>query len=126
MTTTSTTSPETTTEPTSGVSTSGAGTGTDPAAPAAGATAPVSPQADSSGFYRLQDQKLQFAPNVVHAPGYTLTRESREQLELPKDGWAWFDSSEAAHAHHNLPLPKPEPTGRQRRPEERPEPAGRR
>ena len=99
---------------------------TDPAAPAAGTTAPVSPQADSSGFYRLQDQKLQFAPNVVHAPGYTLTRESREQVELPKDGWAWFDSSEAAHAHHDLPLPKPEPTGRQRRPEERPEPAGRR
>ena len=122
MTTTSETSSETTTNgPISGVNSA-----TDPAAPAPVTTAPVSPQADSSGFYRLQDQKLQFAPNVVHAPGYTLTRESREQLELPKDGWAWFDSSEAAHAHHNLPLPKPEPTGRQRRPEERPEAAARR
>jgi hypothetical protein len=99
---------------------------TDSAAPPPVTTAPVSPQADSSGFYRIQDQKLQFAPNVVHAPGYTLTREGRQQLELPKDGWAWFESGEAAHAHHNLPLPKPEPTGRQRRPEERPEPAGRR
>jgi hypothetical protein len=118
---TSTTSPETTTGPISGDNSA-----TDSAAPPPGTTAPVSPQADSSGFYRLQDQKLQFAPNVVHAPGYILTRENREQLELPKDGWAWFDSSEAAHAHHNLPLPKPEPTGRQRRPEARPEPAGRR
>ena len=68
-------------------------------APAVGpGDAPAAPQADTSGFYRLQDQALQFAPNVVPAPG----------------------SSEAAHAHHNLPLLKPEPQGRHRRPDPRP------
>jgi hypothetical protein len=82
-------------------------TETTASTPAAGpGDAPAAPQADTSGFYRLQDQALQFAPNVVHAPGYTLTREGREQLDLPRDGWAWFESSEAAHTHHNLPLPK--------------------
>ncbi|MFM7311942.1 MAG: hypothetical protein ACKO0M_02045 [Cyanobium sp.] len=89
------------------------------AAAAGPGDAPEAPQSDSSGFYRLQDQTLQFAPNVVHAPGYTLTREGRAQLDLPRDGWAWFDSREAAYAHHNLPIPKPEPQGRHRRPDPR-------
>ena len=103
-----------------------AGTASSPAAAAGPGDAPAAPQADTSGFYRLQDQALQFAPNVVHAPGYTLTREGREQLDLPRDGWAWFESSEAAHTHHNLPLPKPEPQGRHRRPDPRSEAANRR
>lgn len=63
--------------------------------------------ADTSGFYRLQDGQLQFAPNGVHAPGYTLSRDNREALELPHDGWQWFDSTEAAHSHHGLPMPQP-------------------
>ena len=62
--------------------------------------------ADTSGFYRLQDGQLQFAPNAVHAPGYSLSRDNREALELPHDGWQWFDTSETAHAHHGLPLPQ--------------------
>ncbi len=81
--------------------------GSSPAAPSlqdsssAGASGP-----DTSGFYRLQDQTLQFAPNEVHAPDYTLSRLDRERLPLPHDGWQWFDSAEAAHAHHGLELPK--------------------
>lgn len=63
--------------------------------------------ADSSGFYRLQGEQLQFAPNAVHAPGYVLSRDNREALELPHDGWQWFDSIEAAHSHHGLPIPQP-------------------
>ena len=70
-------------------------------------TPPAAPPMDSSGFYRLQGEQLQFAPNAVHAPGYALSRENREALELPHDGWQWFDTSEAAHAHHGLPLPQP-------------------
>jgi len=62
--------------------------------------------ADTSGFYRLQDGQLQFAPNAVHAPGYSLSRDNREALELPHDGWQWFDTREAAHSHHGLPLPQ--------------------
>lgn len=72
----------------------------DPAAP------PTGP--DTSGFYRLQDKTLQFAPNEVHAPGYSISRLDRERLPLPHDGWQWFDSAEAAHSHHGLELPKPE------------------
>lgn len=102
-----------------------AGTASAPAAAAGPGDTLAAPQADTSGFYRLQDQTLQFAPNVVHAPGYTLTREGREQLDLPRDGWAWFESSEAAHVHHNLPLPKPEPQGRHRRHDPRSEAANR-
>jgi hypothetical protein len=70
-------------------------------------TSPAAPPMDSSGFYRLQADALQFAPNEVHAPGYTLTRSSLASTALPKDGWDWFDSAEAAYAHHKLPLPQP-------------------
>jgi hypothetical protein len=90
---------------------------TDGAAPVTGSS--VTPQSDSSGFYRLDGQSLQFAANEVHAPGYTLTRSSRASTALPKDGWDWFDSAEAAYAHHNLPQPQPEQPGRPRRPEPR-------
>jgi hypothetical protein len=75
----------------------------DTAAPPAPPTGP-----DTSGFYRLQDKALQFAPNEVHAPDYSLSRLDRERLPLPHDGWQWFDTAEAAHAHHGLELPKPE------------------
>ena len=80
---------------------------------------PAVPTANTSGFYRLQGQSLQFAPNEVHAPDYTLSRSNRAGTALPKDGWDWFDTAEAAYAHHNLPLPQPEQTGRPRRPEPR-------
>lgn len=70
-------------------------------------TPSAAPPVDSSGFYRLQDGQLQFAPNAVHAPGYSLSRDNREALELPHDGWQWFDTREAAHSHHGLPLPQP-------------------
>lgn len=73
---------------------------------------------NTSGFYRLQGDALQFAPNVVHAPDYILSRSDRARIALPKDGWDWFDTAEAAYTHHNLPLPQPKPeqTGGPRRP----------
>lgn len=64
---------------------------------------PAAPPVDSSGFYRLQGEQLQFAPNAVHAPGYSLSRDNREALELPHDGWLWFDTREAAQSHYGLP-----------------------
>jgi len=73
--------------------------------PAATPAPPMGP--DTSGFYRLQDKTLQFAPNEVHAPDYSLSRLDRERLPLPHDGWQWFDTREAAHSHHGLPLPQP-------------------
>lgn len=83
----------------------------DPAAPPAPPTGP-----DTSGFYRLQDKTLQFAPNEVHAPDYSLSRLDRERLPLPHDGWQWFDTAEAAHAHHGLELPKPEAQTQEQKP----------
>lgn len=83
----------------------------DPAAPPAPPTGP-----DTSGFYRLQDKTLQFAPNEVHAPDYSLSRLDRERLPLPHDGWQWFDTAEAAHAHHGLELPKPEAQAQEQKP----------
>jgi hypothetical protein len=82
-------------------------------------TPPQTPQTDSSGFYRLQGDTLIYAPNEVHAPGYSLSRSTRAATALPKDGWDWFDSAEAAYAHHNLPLPQPAQPGRHRGPEPR-------
>jgi hypothetical protein len=80
---------------------------------------------DTSGFYRLQGDSLQFAPNEVHAPGYTLSRSNRAATALPKDGWDWFHNAEAAYAHHNLPLPQPEPLGGLRGSGPRPEASNR-
>ncbi len=80
----------------------------DPAAP------PTGP--DTSGFYRLRDKTLQFAPNEVHAPGYSLNRLDRERMPLPHDGWQWFDTAEAAYAHHGLELPKAEAQAQEPKP----------
>ena len=66
----------------------------------------ATPAIDSSGFYRREGDTLICAPNTVHAPDYTLLRSDRARIALPKDGWDWFDSAEAAYAHHNLPLPQ--------------------
>ena len=82
--------------------------------PATSTAPPTGP--DTSGFYRLQDKSLQFAPNEVHAPDYSLSREDRQRLPLPHDGWQWFDSTEAAHAHHGLELPKPEAPAQEPKP----------
>lgn len=84
------------------------------ASPAASSAAHAAARAararpNTSGFYRLQGQSLQFAANVVHAPDYILSRNDRARIALPKDGWDWFDSSEQAHAHHNLSMPASAP-----------------
>ena len=115
--------------------TTSTGTGTeitpDAAAPPAGSRAATAAsyagraRENTSGFYRLQGENLQFAPNVVHAPDYILSRSDRARIALPKDGWDWFDSAEAAYAHHNLPMPQPEPLGGLRGSGPRPEASNR-
>lgn len=86
-------------------------TGAPAAAPPGPPTGP-----DTSGFSRLQDKALQFAPNEVHAPDYSLSRLDRERLPLPHDGWQGFDSAEATHAHHGLELPKAEAQAQEPKP----------
>jgi hypothetical protein len=127
-----TATPSTPTEPTmASASTTGTETTPDAAASAAGTSAApadldsAGAKVNTSGFYRLQGQSLQFAPNVVHAPDYLLSRSDRARIALPKDGWDWFDTAEAAYAHHNLPLPQPEQPGGPRRSGPRPEASNR-
>jgi hypothetical protein len=134
MTTATASNPDEPTMDSASTTSTGTGTGTeitpDAAAPPAGNRAAAASyagraQANTSGFYRLQGENLQFAPNVVHAPDYILSRNDRARIALPKDGWDWFDTAEAAYTHHNLPLPQPEQTGGLRGPGPRPEASNR-
>jgi len=46
---------------------------------------------DTSGFYKLEDENWQYAPNFVYAPTYTLLRELKDTYTYPIDGWVWYD-----------------------------------
>lgn len=54
------------------------------------------------GFY-LYEEELLYAPNFVHAPDYSLTKEQKDNYSYPNNGWYWFDSEEEAIAFFNLP-----------------------
>ena len=56
---------------------------------------------DTSGFYRLRDDKLTHAPNAVRAPTYDLFRKDKDSYTYPVHGWYWFDSEEDAKAFFN-------------------------
>jgi hypothetical protein len=57
---------------------------------------------DTSGFYRLNNDKLTHAPNVVRAPTFDLFRADRDTYTYPVQGWYWFDSEEAAKTFFNI------------------------
>lgn len=50
---------------------------------------------DTSGFYKNDKGVLRHAPNFVHSPSYSLTRETKAE-KAAMDGWQWFDSVEEA------------------------------
>lgn len=52
---------------------------------------------DTSGFYKLADGHVFYAPNAVHNINYTLSRDTREKLPAA-GGWQWFDDRSAAQA----------------------------
>jgi hypothetical protein len=45
----------------------------------------------TAGFYKLEDDNWQYAPNFVYAPNYTLLKEEKDTYEYPVDGWSWYD-----------------------------------
>lgn len=55
---------------------------------------------NTSGFYKLNSDQtgLIYAPNFVHGPGYSLTRESHENETYPVNGWTWYESDVAAYS----------------------------
>jgi hypothetical protein len=59
---------------------------------------------DTSGFYRMSEETLFFAPNAVRAPTYDLFRKDKDTYTYPVEGWYWFDTREAARAFFGLPL----------------------
>jgi hypothetical protein len=58
---------------------------------------------NTSGFYRLRDDKLTRAPKAVRAPTYDLFREDKDNHTYPVDGWYWFDSETDAKEFFNIP-----------------------
>ena len=48
---------------------------------------------DTSGFYKLEDNNWQYAPNFVYGPSYELLRENKDSYTYPVEGWKWYDKS---------------------------------
>ena len=52
---------------------------------------------DTSGFYKLADNnEILFAPNFVHMPGRSLTRDDESDKIDSYNGWQWYDTQDAA------------------------------
>lgn len=45
----------------------------------------------TAGFYKLEDDNWQYAPNFVDAPSYQLDKELKDTYTYPIDGWSWYD-----------------------------------
>ena len=60
---------------------------------------------DTSGFYKLNKDKLLFAPNFVASKAAELKREKKDAQKYPVDGWYWFDTEDAAYAFFKIAKP---------------------
>lgn len=59
----------------------------------------------TSGFYRKQDNQLQFGRFYVLHQDYELHRHLKDTYQYPVDGWSWYESEEAARLALELPAP---------------------
>lgn len=57
---------------------------------------------DTSGFYKLNESGLLFAPNFVHMPGLSIHKDNEEDKTGTYNGWQWFDNEALAYTHHGL------------------------
>lgn len=57
----------------------------------------------SDGFYKYEGGVLLYGKEFVMSAAYTLTRENKDSLTLPIDGWNWFDNEDAARSAYGLP-----------------------
>lgn len=60
---------------------------------------------DTSGFYKLEDGIVIFAPNFVYGSGFELLRENPDAYDFPVCGWYWFETELMAHEFFNVKLP---------------------
>jgi len=60
----------------------------------------------SAGFYKYfsETQEILYAPNRVHTPIGSVTKETKGEI----DGWKWFDSEYEAYAANNMTPLNPE------------------
>ena len=58
------------------------------------------------GFYKAEGEYLLYAPNDVHTPEGSLTREAhaRGEYSYPMYGWTWFDNATDAGAALNATI----------------------
>jgi hypothetical protein len=64
---------------------------------------------DTSGFYRLDDGVLLYAPNAVMGADLELLRSEHASYTYPILGWYWFDTEAAAREYFDLPPEEPTP-----------------
>jgi len=57
---------------------------------------------NSSGFYKLNSDRLQYAASSVFAPNFTLLAEDHASYAYPVSGWYWFDSYEEGEAFFHI------------------------
>jgi len=50
-------------------------------------------------FYKRDGEELLVAPNFVRAPGYDLFADQKDTYTYSVDGWAWYDTLDAAMAN---------------------------
>jgi hypothetical protein len=46
----------------------------------------------TQGFYKKQNNEIQYAPNFIEGNGYVLISSEKDTYEYPVDGWYWFNS----------------------------------
>lgn len=57
---------------------------------------------DTSGFYKLGNGELLFAPNAVNGPGFSLHRDNPDDRLAQQGGWQWFDSDASAYTYWGI------------------------
>jgi len=59
----------------------------------------------SAGFYKVNliDAGLMYAPNFVHGPGFSLTKEDPDKANMQEtNGWKWFDTDSEAYFYFGI------------------------
>ena len=46
----------------------------------------------TAGFYKKQNNEIQYAPNYIEGNEYLLISSEKDTYEYPVDGWYWFNS----------------------------------
>lgn len=51
-----------------------------------------------AGFYSISNGQIQYAPNFVYGPDYTLLSEDKDTYTYPVNGWTWYADRASAEA----------------------------